>query len=143
MPLLAGQNFDSLVTITLNFRKLREKVWSKGCLSKCILVNLLHCFQSFAWECLPGSGLQRWQPQKAFLAISVSSICRFCSQLCHQHKGFWNFERKKWLFLWIQREIWILFCMESKATLISLLVVLRHGRRKEADILKRTILLNG
>ena len=33
------------------------------------------------------------------------------------------------------------FYMESKATLISLLVVLRHGRRKEADILKRSILL--
>ena len=35
------------------------------------------------------------------------------------------------------------FYMESKATLISLLFVLRHLRRKEADILKRTILFNG
>ena len=35
------------------------------------------------------------------------------------------------------------FYMESEATLISLLFVLRHLRRKEAYIIKRTILLNG
>ena len=54
---LSWAKIGSLITITLNFRKPREKGWSKSCLSKCEFVNLLHCFQSFAWQCLPGSGL--------------------------------------------------------------------------------------
>ena len=87
-----------------NLESQGERLVKELSIQVCNFVHRFHHFQSFAWECFPGSELQSWchflSDQGSLSLCSI--VCRFSSPQSQQNEGDLKIHL---LFLWVHGEL--------------------------------------